>query len=225
MNISRFDNFLNEGRSKLDGTSSGIVKSIMNKWTSDWKSGNLEKVDRYDMSTYSEAIEKYLTFDIEARLFFTDAVKGFEVLQTTGANTLEEDGEDSFILIDFGINPEWLPEYWSELYMILSDVIRHEIEHITQGGVNYKKGKPKDDDTEQRREIIKNKQRYKYLLLPVEIDANLQGLRFEAKKRKENIKNTINRYLDTQNFQPHEKEEILTKWRERAKKIGGIPEF
>ena len=39
--------------------------------------------------------------------------------------------------------------------------------------------------------------KYNYLLLPKEVDANLQGLRFEAKKRKERTIDAVNRYLDS----------------------------
>jgi len=225
MNLSRFNNFINEGRSKYDSSASYITKSIIDKWTKDWKSNNLEKLDAYDVSSYTKRIRKNTSFDIDARLFITNAIEGFEVLQSTGANTEELHGDNSFIIIDFGINPEWLPEYWSEMYMTLADVVRHEIEHITQGGSNYKEGKPSQNDNKQRKKINKNKEYYKYFLLPLEIDANLQGLRFEAKKRKESIKVTINRFLDIHMFTTDEKDKILTGWRERAKKIGGIPEF
>jgi hypothetical protein len=224
MNITRFHRFLNEGRNKYDSMSRTIVSKIIKKWAVDYKTGSFETVDNvWNMSYCSITIEKILSFDVEARMFFTDKVEGFEVLPSTGATA--DDGDDAYILIDFAINPEWLPQYWSEIYMILSDVIRHEIEHITQGGPNYRKGKPTGDDTELRKDIENSQERYKYYTLPLEIDANLQGLRYEAKKRKEDIKTTINRFLDIQDFTPEQKERILDIWRKRAKKIGGIPEF
>jgi len=68
-----------------------------------------------------------------------------------------------------------------------------------------------------------------YLMLPKEVDANLQGLRYEAKKRKVSMLDTVNRYLDTQEqggvIDGTEREEVLDLWRRRAKKIGGIPKF
>jgi hypothetical protein len=70
---------------------------------------------------------------------------------------------------------------------------------------------------------------YHYMMLPKEVDANLQGLRFEAKKRKESMSDSVNRYLNTQQeggiINDEEKQEILNLWRRRAKKIGGIPKF
>jgi hypothetical protein len=66
-------------------------------------------------------------------------------------------------------------------------------------------------------------------MLPKEVDANLQGLRYEAKKRKEAMGDAVNRYLDTQEqggvIDGTEREEIMATWRRRAKKIGGIPKF
>ena len=66
-------------------------------------------------------------------------------------------------------------------------------------------------------------------MLPKEVDANLQGLRFEAKKRKEDMSVTVSRYLDTQEqggvIDGTEREQVLDLWRRRALKIGGIPKF
>ncbi len=61
--------------------------------------------------------------------------------------------------------------------------------------------------------------------MPKEVDANLQGLRFEAKKRKEPIIKVINRYLDIKNLDDDERNKVMNVWRLRAKQIGGIPIF
>ena len=117
--------------------------------------------------------------------------------------------------------------------MYLSDTMRHEIEHITQDGQevgNYRPGKPSDDDS-QVRLLIKMGilPQSQYLMLPKEVDANLQGLRYESKKRRESMSDAVNRYLDTQEqagvIDGNEREAVLDLWRRRAKKIGGIPQF
>jgi hypothetical protein len=64
-----------------------------------------------------------------------------------------------------------------------------------------------------------------YLVLPKEIDANLEGLRLESQVRGETMTNTLNRYLDTQNLSQPERTQVVQLWKERAKKIGAIPEF
>ena len=217
---------LYEKKVKLDSLSGQLLSSTMKKWVIDFQSGKKD-------STYMEMIElPGMEFDYEATLYFKG--NGFEILDSTGADGRDEDdeGEDQtpYFFIDFTVNPEWLPSYWSEIYRHLADVIRHEIEHITQDGMgigNYRAGKPSEDD-QGFRALIKAGilPKHMYLLLPKEVDANLQGLRYEAKKRKLPMIDVINQYLDTQEYlTPETSEEVLNAWRARAQKIGGIPGF
>lgn len=223
--IKSYYDFINESRSAYDGLASKLVKTIFTRWIKDWNSGKKS-------STFYEQVEGILEFDIDATITFSG--KGFEVHDSTGADArdIDDDGDDQtpFITIYFRAGSDFLPQYWQEIYMHLSDVIRHEIEHITQDGKgvgNYKAGKPVDDDSEMRALIKANIiGRENYLMLPKEIDANLQGLRYEAKKRKEAMIDTVNRYLDTQTYLTADtRQQVLDIWRQRAKKIGGIPNF
>ncbi|MAZ31212.1 MAG: hypothetical protein CMP57_03855 [Flavobacteriales bacterium] len=229
--IRLFEDFLVEGRSAYDGLASKLTKAIFNKWVKSYKGGN-------DAIYYSDQIqERGLEFDIDATIHIDKKFKGFKVIETTGVDARDTDDEGDyqtpFINIDFGINPEWIPGEWSEVYFYLADVVRHEIEHITQGGAehgNYRNGKPSEDDDELRAYIKMGiLPRAQYLMLPKEVDANLQGLRYEAKKRKEAMIDTVNRYLDTQQkggtINDEERVIVLDLWRRRAEKIGGIPKF
>jgi hypothetical protein len=63
-----------------------------------------------------------------------------------------------------------------------------------------------------------------YFKLEKEIDANLQGMYFRAKKERRPFKDVINTYLNTQNITPEEKEEILNLWRKRVKALS-LPIF
>jgi hypothetical protein len=115
---------------------------------------------------------------------------------------------------------------WSEISMNLKDVVRHEIEHLTHGeGFNLKSGKFMEDD-QLIRNIIDAKMlpKAEYFKLEKEIDANLQGMYFRAKKEKRPFIDVINDYLSAQNVTPQEKEEILDLWRERAKALS-LPKF
>lgn len=228
--ILEYNQFIGEGRSKYDGLASKLVSQNFKKWIQDWKRGKSE-------STFMLSVEERgLVFDLESTIYF-GKTSGFEVLDSTGVDgrDIDDDGDDQdpYILIDFAINPEWLPGEWQTVYMQLADVMRHEIEHLTQDGVgvgNYRAGKPDEDDSEMRA-LIKMGflPKYSYLMLPKEVDANLQGLRFEAKKRKEPMIDAVNRYLDVQQEQGvidnETREEVLALWRKRAAKIGGIPNF
>ena len=227
--IKSYDDFVNESRSSYDGLASRLVKSAFRQWVKD--AGAKKK-----RSSYTESVEEPgMEFDLTVSLHIDKKVNGFEVLNSTGADGRDYDEEEDedlipFINIDFAVNPEWLPAYWSEIYMHLIDVMRHEMEHITQDGEgvgNYRPGKPIEDDQFMRTLIDQGLMpKVSYLMLPKEVDANLQGLRFEAKKRKESMEIAVNRYLDTQDYlTAEEREQVLDLWRERAKKIGGIPNF
>lgn len=229
--IKTYENFVIEGRSAYDGLASKLTRAVFNKWVKSYKGGNAE-------INYSDQIEERgLEFDIEATIHIDKQFKGFQVLDSTGADGRDDDDKGDFqtpyIIIDFGLNPEWVPGEWSTVYFHLADVIRHEIEHITQDGRdhgNYRAGKPDTDDSELRAYIkIGLLPKSQYLMLPKEVDANLQGLRFEAKKRKEDMSVTVSRYLDTQEqggvIDGTEREQVLDLWRRRALKIGGIPKF
>jgi hypothetical protein len=221
--IKTYESFVNEGRSKYDGLASKLTSSVFRKWVNSYKGGNA-------VINYMDQVEERgLEFDFDATIHIDKKFKGFEVLDTTGADGRDEDDEGDYqtpyILIDFG--------EWSTVYFHLADVVRHEMEHITQDGVstgNYRAGKPIEDDSEIRNLIKLGLLPYsQYMMLPKEVDANLQGLRFEAKKRKEPMSDAVNRYLDTQIegdvINKREKEEIIDLWRKRAAKIGGIPKF
>lgn len=228
--ISEYNDFINEGRSKYDGLANKLVSQNFKQWIKDWKAGKSE-------STFMVYVaERGLVFDLESTIYF-GKTQGFEVLDSTGADGRDEDDDgddqDPYIIIDFAINDEWLPGEWQTVYMHLADVMRHEMEHITQDGKsvgNYRMGKPDEDDSEMRG-LIKMGflPKHNYLMLPKEVDANLQGLRFEAKKRKEPMADAVKRYLDVQQEQGvidnETRAEVLDLWRRRAQKIGGIGKF
>jgi len=214
----------NRRRSRYDKLSSDIVASALSLWKKDFDNGK-------KVSQYFDQIEDFLEFDIHCDIIFEG--DGFSVLDSTGSDARDFDDEDDsmtpFIQISFAVNPTWLPDYWEEIYYHLCDVVRHEMEHITQDGIsigNYKPGKPIEDDSALRLLINSGVLgRAQYLILPKEVDANIQGLRFESRKRKESMINTIDRYLDTQGLSQDEREDVLDVWRQRSKKIGGIPTF
>ena len=237
--LINFESFVSEGRKSWDTLSGSLVRKVFKQWVSDFNKG--KKSSTYFDQIYDES--RGVEFDLDANIYFgkVDGQKivGFEVLDSTGADGRDEiwddknkewDDNDPFITIDFAINKEWLPGEWSEVYMYLSDVMRHELEHKTQDGKNvgnYRMGKP-DTDYSELRGLIKLGllPKYHYLLLPKEVDANLQGIRYEAKKRKISMIDSVNKYLDTQDYLTDKtREEVLDTWRRRAKKIGGIPKF
>jgi len=159
-------------------------------------------------------------FDVEATLELTFETEKMEVLDTTGAGT---DKKGDFIRIDIDIDEEMLPQGWEEISMTLKDIVRHEIEHLTHniGGPTSNPNKGMEDDLEKRNWIKKRKsRRNQYFHLAKEIDANLQGLLFRAKKERKPFADVVNTYLDSQELGPRQKQKILRLWRERMPAIG-----
>lgn len=215
----------------LDKIALKITNDVFSKWNLDYNLGK----------NYSGVLlqinSKGLEFELEATIYFDKVgdqqIKGFISFDSTGADSrdFDDDGnpQTPFIIIDFGVERAWLPEYFSELYFHLVDVVRHEMEHITQGGEsigNYQPGKPSDDDSIERELIHQGfLPQSTYLMLPKEVDANLEGLRLESQVRGETMINTLNRYLDSQDLNQDERTQVVQLWRNRAQKIGAIPEF
>lgn len=191
------------------------VKRIVNSWKVAYLKGRKQNTITFDYST------DFLDFEIQAVIKFRKG--SFKV---DGYSDEGDAFTSGHILVQFSIDPEWLPDYWSEIYFELCDVIRHEIEHQTQAGWNLKSDKYIVDDRIER-ELINAKllSRHFYFMLPKEVDANLQGMAFKARKQKRNFIDVINEYLDRVNITQLQREEVLTCWRKRAPHIGGLPKF
>ena len=160
-------------------------------------------------------------FDFEGNVEITDG----EYFVDGGANTgFDNEGEEitPVLSIKFKIpkNPDW-----QRVSMDIKDVVRHELEHLTQDGDNLKSGKFLDDDQTIRDLIdLDLLPKADYFRLPKEIDAMLQGLYFKAKKSKRPYREVIDDYLATQPINTEEKENILKVWRSRAKALS-LPLF
>jgi hypothetical protein len=210
--LKRKDESLNEGR--YDTVSNKSSSMIFNKWKQDFLAGKKQSV----LKTFVESED--VEFGLVATLKFKN--EG-EDLQVDGG--LEETEDGNIIYVDFKVDRNILPEMWSEISMNLKDVMRHEIEHITQNDeLNYP-SKFMEDDLIARIAINQDLlPRGEYFKLEKEIDANLQGMYFRAKKEKRPFTDVINDYLDAQSLTPEQREEVLNLWRPRAIKLS-LPKF
>lgn len=143
---------------------------------------------------------------------------------TGGADNAEEPDEDGDYPDPYLMVSATLPDNftnWSELYMDLLDVVRHELEHLRQGGPNVRKDGWMKDDSHIRAAInvglVPEKEYYK---LEKEVDAMIQGLWLHAKKAKKPLIDVINRYLDAQGVEEEDKKEVLDAWRKRLPALG-----
>jgi len=228
---------LKEGR--YDKISNQISSDIFNYWKKDFEKG--KEASRYFENEENEDLE----IDIDANITFLPNSEQLTI--DGGAEESTEGSETAYLEIRFEVDPKMLPEFWEEISMNLKDVVRHEIEHITQAGTfsagGYKKvykkvdGKWEEtDEYEWQGKDFKDDQIFRkmidmellpkaeYFKLAKEVDANLQGMYFRAKKEKRPFGDIINNYLDAQDITAKEKEEILDLWRNRNKALN-LPQF
>jgi hypothetical protein len=202
---------LNEGR--YDKITNDISSAIFNKWKQDYEEG--ADASRFDQTFETDD----LNIDIDANLTFIPGIGKLNV--DGGANA-----DTGYLEVRFEIDPEKLPDFWSEISMNLKDVVRHEIEHLTHGeGFNENPAKLLPND-QFIRDMINADMLPKaaYFKLEKEIDANLQGMYLRAKKEKRPFGDVINSYLDAQDITSEDKKEILDIWRGRLKALN-LPKF
>jgi hypothetical protein len=216
-----------------------LTKATINKWVADSKKKPLPKKSFVDIDIDDfDGKGREIEFNYVGIVEFDKKIDGYEVDGTS--NSGEDKGKMPFVATMFRINPKILPQAWSKISADVSDVIRHEIEHLTQAGDNVRgqvyddegnlidKGKYMDDDIMIRDMINKLKilPKSDYYKLEKEVDAMLQGLYLKAKKTKKPFADVINNYLDiAPGIETKEdKEAILNLWRSRRKALS-LPVF
>ena len=161
------------------------------------------RVDHPDEEHDIPAEEFY--FDFEGIVKITDD----EYNVDGGANVGFDDKGDEItpiLSVKFKIpkNPDW-----QKVSFDIKDVVRHELEHLTQDGDNEKGGAWHEDpklrrpskymqDDQFLRDLIDANflPKSDYFKLEKEVDAMLQGMYFKAKKSKTPFKQVLNDYLD-----------------------------
>ena len=162
-------------------------------------------------------IKSNMTFDIQAVVKITDDVYSVD----GGANAgYDDDGDeiDPFINIVFQIPKN---VNLKELSFDLKDVVRHEIEHLTQDGENLKQGKYIPDDKELRDLIDAGLlDKDEYYKLPKEVDAMIQGMYYKAKKSKTPFVDVVDDYFEKAKVTPEERPKIKALWNKRLPALG-----
>ena len=169
---------------------------------------------------------EYDNVDIESTQFEFDFMGIVKYTDDTykvdgGANAgFDDDGEEiqPMINVKFMIprNPDW-----QEVSMDLKDVVRHELEHLTQDGENLRQGKYIPDDQDLRALIDKGLlDKDAYYTLPKEIDAMIQGLYFKAKKSKKPFSDVVDDYLKKVVKKLETRKKIRILWNKRLPALG-----
>jgi len=240
--IRGFDEFLFEGSyDKLTGEiASAVMRKIKETDTGEEKFDGVKIIygPGDDVPSFNEMIENedYLPID-----YFIDAVSGIDVRvfisivrdespEYQGEFILdgETDDQNSSIYIYLYLTPGTEPRVYPEIAVDLRNLVRHEVEHLTQRGWGEKERKGMRRNEGVRKRISSNPDLYhRYYTLKDEIPANLQGLYSEAKTRKMPFKEVVNMYLDKKVqkgvIPPTEKMRIYRLWKATAQKIGGLP--
>lgn len=214
---------MNEGA--YDSIVSKLSKDVLNAWKSQFDDNPKRLFSLLDTSyEFEDAKGRPMDFEFLAKLDFKKT-KDRQYKVDGGANEGDDETE-GFVALNFQVDPRELPRMWSTIAMDIRDVLRHELEHLTQGGWNVRMGKEMEDD-QFIRDLI---QKYKtlapknYFMLDKEVDAMLQGMYFKAKKSRTPFADVIEDYLDKVGLDPEEKEEIKTRWRGRIKALS-LPLF
>ena len=144
-----------------------------------------------NLSDYEDHVAG-LEFDLELTMKSTNKQRPGSYKVDGHAYTEDE----SVVEIEITVNPADGKKMFSKIQAELRNVIRHELEHLTQRGDNEKAGKWMQFNRKAR-DIIRDhpEQWYKYYLLPDEIDANLQGLQAQARSSKQPFHKVVNDFL------------------------------
>ena len=138
---------------------------------------------------------------------------------------VEDPGIDASISLYFQVDPRTLPKEWSTISMDIKDIIRHEVEHLSQAGYNVVPSKELPDDRDLRFFIqtLGTMPASNYYLLDKEVPAMLQGMYYKAKKMKKPFKDVVNAYLDifvnNDTITKEDKQDILHRWRIAGKDL------
>ena len=211
LNEGRYDKFVNEISKIVFET----FKDIHDRGD---KKGEFEfSVGPDDEDIFSDQFE----FDLAGVVEITDD----EYVVDGGANAgFDNKGEEITPLLSVKFKIPKNPN-WQEISFDIKDVVRHELEHLTQDGLNVVPGKQMGDDELLRQMIDMDLlPKADYFKLAKEIDAMLQGLYFKAKKSKQPFGDVINDYLDKVGLDDSEKESVLKIWRNRRKALS-LPLF
>jgi predicted nucleotidyltransferase len=230
---------INEGM--YDTMTNQISSEIFKAWKEQFnKKSSIKKASFEKSYDLLNKKGRSIVFNLEADLNFIETEESIyspdgnadagesEIYDDEG--NVEDTGIDATISLFFQVDPRTLPKLWSTISMDLKDIVRHEIEHLTQSGYNVIASKELPDDQALRHYIenLKILPYSNYYLLDKEIPAMLQGMYFKAKKMKKPFKDVLNDYLDifvnNETIDKEDKADILNRWRVAAQDLN-LPSF
>lgn len=165
-----------------------------------------------------------LEFYLTCKIMWVEGLSDLKYGADAYNDTKKKSEDPPLIEVRFELDPAEYPNTLSDVAMNLRDILRHEIEHLTQSGWNVKMSKylPSDQSTRKKIEAGTTPP-VEYFLLKKEIPAMIHGMYLKAKKSKQPFKTIVNDYLDiwvaNGSLTPQDKERILTVWRTYLPKL------
>jgi phosphopantetheine adenylyltransferase len=202
---------------KYDKISNDLSSAIFKVFKNAYDKGK-EVKDSFRIGPEPDAdYEHSLEFDLDIYMKLTDDTYSVD----GGANAgLDKEGNEIQPLINVVFE---LPKdvNWRDVSFDIKDVIRHEIEHLTQDGENEKQGKYIPDDQVLRDLIDAGMlDKDEYYKLPKEVDAMIQGMYYKAKKSKTPFSKVVDDYFDKAKVTPEERPKIKALWNKRIPALG-----
>jgi len=216
-NMIKLIDILKEGA--YDSMTRNIVTDIMREWKDQYmdEQGDLEFEEDYDLT---DAKGRPFEFELNA-ILRVKTTKSQKYIVDGGVDQL---ADPPYLEIRFQVDPRDLPQKWEDIYFDLIDVIRHELEHFTQQGINVIPSKEMGDDEILRNLInMKLAPKANYFKLEKEVDAMLQGMYLKAKKTRTPFKDVINDYFNKVKLNKQERQDILNVWSTRLKALNLPP--
>ena len=156
-----------------------------------------------------------LNLDVPLHFYFGLQTKYGELYVNGDAYNPTEASSKQIPYIELTIQTQNKKECRSLIAMKIRNSIRHEIEHLTQSGLNTLPGKYLPDDQTQRTQATQKD----YLLLDKEIPAMLKGLYFQATKQRVPFNQLLDEYLDETYLLEREIDQVKTIWINKAKEL------
>jgi hypothetical protein len=181
-----------------EGKYTKLITQLTNFIFTSWKK-QVEKGTSLALVKTKVTPKKYstdLTFDLEASLYPSDKQ---EFLADGESYPYGDTEEGLKVGLDFIVPEDSFPQIWEKISYNISDILRHEIEHMTQVGVHAipsKEDEIEDDDLMRNLIDIGALKQVRYYTLPSEIDPMLQGIYTAAKKSKTPFKQAVDSYLE-----------------------------
>ena len=153
--------------------------------------------DEYEYGELKFNLELNILDNTEEAEFTVDAYMGGEFNDT--------------IYVDISLSPEFNEKYYESLYIVLSEYIRHEIEHVLQELDPERPDLPDEDLTQKSLNLTP----FEYYTQDYELDAQKAGFERRAKMEDKSVEEVIRDYIE---YRQHidklsdvEKQELISK--------------